>query len=392
MSETPTLNSTPEVAVPLAPSPEVGVNPDTSPSFVGFEQRSKQISDGTIAAIMEDKLETVPGEKAFSIKSWLDQIPSDTSDAEFTHDPAKIVSFRDQLSDFVVKRLAIGSKRGALDDKTRAFLRDRKQEFQDKVIADKDKVADFVHHIDDKSKRPNYAVAEFYGMTIETSDGRTHDLLDGDGAGLVRSNIIVQRGITGQFVQYSSRGYERARLAGEQPQLERRIYLNPRIEDSVAIFDQIVGAAEEAGVVMKGKIFDRLAEGVDKDAREKAAGEFSMRADGIVLYAGKDADALLGLVEAVYKDHEESFRGRKTPKIPLKIADGVAIGDQPDEGSLTSHRAALLERAKKETQHRLGVASGDKAEAVKVFRSVYEQMAHAENVDPNNIAFNLKAA
>lgn len=384
-----------------APPAEVLRSDVPEVSFQQFEQTGKQLPDKIIMDVMNDQLRSVPGEQPRFVKSYLDQLKGDTSDDEYLGSPDKVVGFRNELADFVAENLKIATST-SLDPQKKALIDGKLQAFTQKIESDKAHVNQYLAGMYEGAQAPiPRGQLGFNGLTVDTKNGKI-DLLSKKLPG-VRANITMQREATGNFVHYASQSYLEQRSSGTKPELGKRIYLNPKVESSVGIFTEVVQAAEAAGISMKGKILDRTGEAIAK--HNEKPGEYTMRGDGIVLYAGEDADALLGLVEAIYKDNPDAFSGRHTSRVPLKIAEGVAIGDEPavlnEDGeaqSLTSHRAGLIEQASGVAKHRLGiqpsqvVAQGQEQQAIAAFRQAFEEIAISEGVDPQNLAFNLPKA
>lgn len=374
--------------------PERHERDDDPVRFRSFEQAAqgnKKMRDDFIIDTVNDTL-MIGNEKAGAIKRYLDKQPADTTDEAFTRNPDAIGDFHDDLADLIASKLKVFAP-GASDD-TKSFLRTKKGEFLQKTTERQKDVRQFAHDwaATGKGRAPS-ATIEFRGFTVPTSKGNVN-LLERE-VGRVSSNIRVQAEATGSFVHWRSQAYQTERGQGEKPSLERRIYLNPTVKSSVEIFGKIIDAAEQAGIVMKGKILNRSAEALNNMHSK----EFSTRGDGIVLYAGKDSDTLLSLVEAIYNDHQDDFAGRGISRVPFKIAEGVAVGNEPEgEGSLTSTRAALMADAAKETKRELRVDDWEKVpvamqqQAVQIFRTKFDEMAQQRNINPNNMAFNLNAA
>lgn len=281
------------------------VDNDQELSFARYERAKKGLGDETILAIIGDNLQVTPGKKELLLKSWLDKVPSDESDAIFAQDPERIIKFRDELSDFVAGHLKLRFNPTEIGEKGKAYLKQRKREYLQKLSDDKKVNADFIRdwHSDKRPKYPSSAF-EFHGMSVPTTKGWV-DLLT-QSVGTIRANIVMQREIAGIFVHYSSDAYEEERRRGNKLELTRRIYLNPKTEQSIAVFSRIIAAADQSGITMKGKIWDRSNEAI-AEGKDKKVGEYGLRGDGIVLYTGEDADELLGLVEAIYKDSPDAF-------------------------------------------------------------------------------------
>lgn len=391
-----------EQLTPLAIAPPEAYAPPIQE--VGFEQFShdkRELPDPIVLDLMNNSLRSSPDEKGGRfVKSYLDQLQTDESDNSFINNPEELKASRNQLSDFVSGHLRLRTT-DKLNPRQQQLVSTKLEDFKQKIESDKGRVDDYIDGIyrGERKDLPRDAL-NFHGLNITKGD-TTVDLLKSKLPG-VRSNMVMQREATGLFVHYSTEGYLEKAEAGNKPELTRRIYLNPKVESSVEIFQAVVESAEAAGITMKGKVFDRTLEAINRLATSES--ERTMRGDGIVLYAGEDADALLGLVEAVYKDNPAAFEGRRVSRIPMRIAEGVAIGDEPvtkpgeEAESLTSQRATILEVASATTKQRLGLSpsanipAGQEQQALATYRQVYGELALQAGVNPENIAFNLPQA
>ena len=115
--------------------------------------------------------------------------------------------------------------------------------------------------------------------------------------------------------------------------------------------------------------------------------EVNLRGDGIVVFVNhQDADQFLKQALVIAECNAEIFKGRHTSRIPCRIVDGIAIGDEPRVSgySLTSHRAKILDHAAG-----IVIQSGKQGiEAYDLFREATRRVAEGNGVNPHNIAFN----
>lgn len=150
----------------------------------------------------------------------------------------------------------------------------------------------------------------------------------------------------GGFMQHNSRAFVRSRFVEyTKDPVVSRIYLNPEYEDVLKIYNEIIVRSEMEHLRFKAKVFgsvrqkERMAEWLEDEKRVKL--------DPIVIYGYADSqDALLSITNEVYRRHQESFAGRRIGGIPMKLADGYAVGQEPTGlsgvKSLTSSREELL--------------------------------------------------
>lgn len=368
-------------------------------TFEAAGVHSKKLTDGFIASALEDRLEIVPGKRESWLKSYLDKVPADSTDHEFDRSPDAIVAHRDELTDFISDKLTFYMPSDALQPEEMGVLKHRKNQFKQKLINDKLKVANYIRSAKQGlDPEPPMNAIDFHGMTVATAAGSRVDLLAESSRG-VRANIYIQREIAGRLVHWSSPAYNQAKVQRQPVPMTRRIYLNPTAESSVGIFRQVTEEAEAAGLTVKGKIQDRTSEALSGWNRDKDGKLQTTRGDGIVMYASeKDANNLLGIVESVYTTNPLAFKGRQVSRVPLRIGEGIAVGDEVSDSStsLTSHRAEKLSEALRKVRGVLGVQHGEKiephrrAEALQLFHAVWGQVAYAAGIDPNNIAFNKR--
>jgi hypothetical protein len=156
-------------------------------------------------------------------------------------------------------------------------------------------------------------------------------------------------------------------------------------------------AGDQAGLAMHLKMLQRVSEFASA-YRNRQEGDLktSLRGDGIVVVVGRrQANHALALVRQVANVQADSFEGRETPPIPMRVANGVAIGDEPaapeartpatlrDTVSLTSHRDSILQHVTKYVQ-----STGKTGqEAIGLYRWCLADMCRTNGVNPRNIAF-----
>ena len=159
-----------------------------------------------------------------------------------------------------------------------------------------------------------------------------------------------------------------------------RIYLNPQLRDSLAIYKKIFAKATREGLRFQAKIMapsgytKHLVDKVVDYCAGLAAGRLETRRDPIVFYGFEESkDKLLRIVEEVYSQYESAFEGRETGAVPLAIAPGFAVGENPvgldGEESLTDHRQRVIKEADYDARK-------------------FRMNAASWNINPDNIAFN----
>lgn len=386
------------------------VNPEqtTQPEGMKFKARTfeeaeklkKGFSDQFIDGFLDDELKGATGETTL-LKNYLDQVPATAEDAEFVRNPDSMSDIHEQIRDMIADHLKIAVAPGT-DPRAVEFLSGKKQDYLEKLRAGSEAAKRFFHDVVDRSKRVSTRDISLGHISVPTEKGEVDILSAKESVPGVRPNIRIQEELAGEFVHWSTDKYVLAKVRGELKDSDttKRIYLNPSAEDSVKLFTVIMTTANEAGMKVHGKMLDRSLEAAGETRRAARGDAISHRADGIVMYVSDaEADALLSMVEAISKDTPDTFKGRSAAKIPIKIAEGIAVGSEPvtEKGtteSLTSHREKLLHETKEETKKQLGVGQHEKippqltAQARKVFRDRFRQVAAKHGVNADNFAFN----
>lgn len=363
-------------------------------TFAEAKARPKGFSDEFITGLLTGTLKSPDGTNAMFVKVYLDQVMSDQEEFELSHTPDRLADMHDGMVDMISDNLKIGIVDG--DEKTRSYFVSKKQQYLERLRADSKKTRDMlVKYKAGDIRAFNPAYAEYHGLTINTAEGE----IDVSGMGSkkvkgVRPNIRIQRELANQFIHWETDQMMRDVQGGHYPELAKRIYLNPKTSNSVQIFTELMQTLNSKGLSAKGKVLDRSYELMGQMGSEKPQ---PIRADEIVLYMQEgDADGVLETVLSKYSEKPELFADRPTPKVPTKIAPGIAVGDEPavEGASLTSHRADVIEAAASKTKSKLGMSFGDAIDpsksglALSEFRKTFKEIAVENNINPNNMAFN----
>lgn len=353
-------------------------------SFDVLRTESRPLSDELITGALTGDLRKPGGRDQLMVKSYLDNVPVDDSDKEFAINHQEVINHRNELSDFIKDELKISAPESLRD-----YLEARKDKFFERLEVGK---RSFLTYVTGREKRldlnqnplPRVAM-DFHGLEVDSTDGSQVDLLE-NSMGNARANIYIQRELMGRFIHWSSSHYMERKVANDKAQLTKRIYLNPRPQDSVGVFRDVIHALDEKGFAVKAKIYDRSS---DSDVMRPYDAEYeNVRGDGIVLYAtSEEADEVLKTVYGQYAIHEESFKGRGLSTIPFEIADGLGVGDEPTIAgtSLTSHRAEIIGEVVQKV-HESG--AGDLKDRVLLFKRLWQVEAIKANINPDNPAFN----
>jgi hypothetical protein len=388
--------------------------------FEAAKQHEHVVSDELAVSVLQNRFQarTVDGkhsgQNANFLKIYLDQVEASRDDHNFVTDPNKISGVHNQIADLIGDKLRVYVKAADPNDAravaTRAAtmtrLRDAKANYLQKLENDKSAVRTFANDVIGKPNdivRAPVSALEFKGFDtiVKDADGTTKkvDLLR-KAPSDVRPNMQVQEEAGQTFVHWSSSEYMQKRINGEKTDFKKRIYLNPQAESSVAVFKDIIEAADAQGLNIKGKFFDRASNATSKSRVALKGEDFMTRADGIVLYAADDADTLMAIVGQVYAKHQSAFEGRGMSAIPFQLKEGLAVGDEPmgvdSSVSLTSSRLSALAEASDATRQDLGIKNGDdvpvgqKALAANLFKKHFAEAAKMAGIDQHNIAFNAE--
>lgn len=362
------------------------VQPKISITFEEARKIARPVPDELVAGALTSDLRKPGGPKEFTVKGFLDNVPADTADKKFVTDSADAIRFREELSDFVVGELKVHAS-----DDVKGYIETRKNAFFNRLEAGKRAFRKYVAGREARMDLNQNPVPrtdiDFYGFTVDVGGGNSIDLLESSVKN-ARANIYIQREIMGGFVHWSSQQYVERKISGDRPKMTHRIYLNPKPQESVKVFRDVVHAIEASGLAAKAKIYDRTFDSGPMKAYDSNVDELSVRGDGIVIYGTDDeAEALLKLVERQYDTHEAAFEGRGLSSVPFEIAPGFGIGDEPEAAgtSLTSHRADVIETVLSKV--RASGVDGLYAQQM-LFRRLWRQEAAKEGINPDNPAFN----
>ncbi len=353
-------------------------------TFEDAHQASKKFSDEFIDGCLSGSHSV--GAETVGTKGFLDKVETTPTDESIINDPEAIAATYLATSDMVARSLRLMTKPGMTTER-KYELKTAKESYLSHLGDETQAAADqIIGWTEDPKKRFPVAATEYQGFKV---DGK--DPLDamGKDAEDFRPNIKVQRQIGGTFIMAYSDARTAEKLSKRDEDLTQRIYLNPDMLATPEIFEKLLQAANAAGLSMQLKVFQRAPELAGAHvAKQRGRAVDSLRGDGIVMYAHEDtADDVLGLALAIAKDHPEAFVGRKTSRIPQRVAEGIAIGDEPNQDgkSLTSHRAEILEHV----AHKVNKSGKTGQDARDSFRRGVKAISSARGVDADNIAFNL---
>jgi len=366
---------------------------DLKVRFEMFEQAQeakKQLSDTFIDGAISGDLRV--GNEKVGIKGYLDKVEATSKDTEVIDDPERIAGLYLATTEMLARNLKVAVARS--NNPEQAQLRreqviQAKKGFLAQLGEQSPQAADEIVGWcrGDTRKFPVSAV-EYRGFNVDGTD-----VLDAEGKGAadVRPNFKIQRQLGGVFVMAYTDSRVHEKMAGTDEVLDKRIYLNPDMEATPELFERLLQVANESGISMQLKMFQRAPEAATAHKSKNKGEAGGLRGDGIVVYVdGKNADNVLGMAIALANDNPDSFKGRNTSRIPQNVAEGIAVGDEPIQmpgTSLTSHREKVFSYAAEKTRE-----SGKQGkEARDMFSDLMRRTAIANGVNPDNIAFNKVA-
>lgn len=359
-------------------------------TFEHAQEASKGLSDSFVDGAIEDGLSV--GGRWVGIKGYLDTVEATSSDREISTNPERIAGLYLRTTEMLARNLKIAVIRNGNPEQANARreqVKQSKEKYLTQLAQEAPDAADEIAKwCRGDVKRFPLGAVEYHGFKVDN-----RDILDADNKGFpdIMPNFKIQRQLGGVFVMaYSDRRVQN-KFTNKEGVLSRRIYLNPDIEAAPEIFEQLLQSANEAGIPLQLKMFQRapeLATLYKSRTRGKDTELGGLRGDGIVMYAeDEDANEVLEMVLALAKDNPDSFKGRSVSRVPQSVAEGIAVGDEPVRAkgaSLTSHREKIFSYAADKTRE-----SDKKGEdARQLYRDLVKQVALDNGVNPNNIAFN----
>lgn len=276
-------------------------------------------------------------------------------------------------------------------------------------------IEDFVKTIDFDASADGVWEALNRNYTVNLSDNETTFLSDRDNIvrherqlldfarELIKSNPhqsehSVQIQQVG-WLQLESRGFIKSRVEDRSTDpVVARLYLNPELGSVMPIYQEVFRRAEARGLRFKSKVLDYEIRNIQAEKQDKALDHYSeetkKRSDPIVFYAFEDSkDELFEIVNDVYREYSSKFKGQATAAFPLEIAEGYAIGAEPEglsgTESLSSHRVDVINRLIKRLSglpkwSKLTNEQKQRAVAVNFRRLI----ADKQHINADNIAFN----
>lgn len=191
---------------------------------------------------------------------------------------------------------------------------------------------------------------------------------------------LANRNVGGLWVEHSSLAL--AKDKNTKDSAVARIYLNPKLQDSFDIYQEIFLEANRRGLRFQSKIFDPSwyrTKSIEQTVADSQS-YTHVRRDPVVFYAFEDSkDELLNIVNGIYEKNVDSFQGRETGEIPAPIAPGLAAGDHVTSKDSFGVKQSL-------SSHRTDVFYGMPGNL-----SVSQQRQYLldNHINPDNIAFNI---
>ena len=366
-------------------------------NFDNAPQWSREFSDDQIDQICS--LEPGLFRPEDNVYKYLIEAPTPESDIELMDDPARIAELYKTTVEMMLRNIqtlvaVYGSQ--ADDDRCQRVLRSQKRFVSQTKETLAEVSDDLAAWCLGGSDFPSEAIQHF-GFNVDGTD-----ILDFDQPALddVRTNFRVQRPqLSGDiFIHGHTQARLQEKMTGQDKPLSRRIYLNPNLESVPIIFEELLRGADDADIPLSIKMNqtapnlainkqNQLNRGLDYPAK--------MRADNIVIAIAEDnADETLRLVYETFLRHQEEFADRPVPLIPMKLAGGLAIGDEPQAkgASLNGNRSQIIYDAAAKAS-----ASGHTSEITtperrSLFRSLLKKAWSDNDVNADNPAFNNRIA
>ncbi|QQS65270.1 hypothetical protein IPO96_01820 [Candidatus Saccharibacteria bacterium] len=320
------------------------------------------------------------------IKSYLDDVKPTYRDKEVIGDSDRIAELYIKTTEMIARNLRVKVDQGKAGVTAEQIQRDGEATLQ-RLWGYRVNVPEGLkrHHI--SATNPQATNKDKF-LDDETISGLEYRGFDFNRPG-VRANFHIQRQNFTTFIMAYSDGRVQEKMAGTSTILDKRIYLNPDMEATPRLFEQLLQAANQAGIPIQLKMVQRATEALNAHLKAAKGDEVGLRGDGIVVYTdGEHADDTLAMVLALAQDNSDAFRGRPHSRTPQNVAEGIGIADEPIQEpgiSLTSHRTEVLKSVAGQV-----AASGKKGdEAHAMFRHLWQNTAVANGIDPNNLAFNI---
>ena len=321
-------------------------------SFEDAKQAEKKFSDDFIdTALAEHGGVLLPfsvGSEMVGLKGYLDKVEATATDRAIIEDPEAIASVYTNTTQMIARSLKIRVTTGTPSERIKQIAIGKNEylaRLDGEATETAAKIVAWAETGDPRvAPRPGEAFG-YYGFNIGEGD-QAIDVFDqgGKSAPDFRPNIKIQRQGGGNFIY----GYSDSRviesMEGQRDTLTERIYLNPDLMATPEVFESVLSAANEAGIPLELKMFQRSEElgaaHIEK-SRDPNNGD-ALRGDGLVIYTSSEsANDVLELALAIAKDRPEAFAGRETSRIPQAVAEGIAVGSKPRQKSGQDAREAF---------------------------------------------------
>lgn len=385
------------------------VNPALrTPSFRDLEVLGRPFSDRALSFFMNEALGALDPEAA--IQRWFTMARPTPEEIELMNDPQAIASLHAQTAQMIARNSKIKfdlGRMGSVGPGVETYLNSLNNAYKKELEADDG--SKLVAALDawrrtgqGGSVKLGDAVAYPRYQPVYSKEGERIDLSNrfGKKPDGVRASISYQEGLGDAFIHWATDALLDHQIKAGSPKFARRMYLNPKMQDQPMIFEKIMTELNKAGLIVAGKMVDRAKElAMASATRPKVGEEPDVRTDGILLgMLDHEADTVLGVVEEIYREHYDSFKGRAVPKVAQRIGEGVAVSDEspnPGKESMTTHRAAALRAAAVATRAELGLKPGQSFDSEdprgrNLFEEKWYHHARAAGINPKNLTWNLK--
>jgi hypothetical protein len=325
---------------------------------------------------------------AGKIKGYLDDVKLTNKDKEIIGDPERVADLYVQTTDMIARNLRVKVDQDKAGVTAEQIRKDSEATLQ-RLWRYRVNVPEGLKRRHNSATNPQATNKDKF-LDDDTIAGLEYKGLDFNRPG-VRANFNIQRQDNATFIMAYSDGRVQEKMAATSKTLDKRIYLNPDLEATPQLFEQLLQAANQAGMSIQLKMFQRATEASNAHVKTAKGQEVGLRGDGIVIYTdNENADDTLAMVLALAQDNPDAFKDRSHSRAPQNVAEGIAIADEPIQSSnesLTSHRTRIL----KDTAVHVALSGIGGEEARQLFRETWKHKAENNGIDPNNLAFNIAA-
>ena len=314
-----------------------------------------------------------------SCRYWMYHLPS--AEDRQSLKPLAGVEFYNQLSEFINSKVMIMQSPQydrASTEKNESLFKRILDNYRSKITRQSKEFRDIVTRGD----YPDFtsALFGFNGLNVNIG-GQAHDLSQKHAKKpYFLSNIISN---TESFVSYMTSELLKNSFESGDLKTHTGIYLNPHIGVTVSVLSEIIEQLEHERLPAHIKILNRAGEASKQHILE-------IQSESIVIYTSvAHTDQVLNIILDYYKQNYSFFMGRPTPKLAIRVADGIAIATQEgydEKYSFNSHRSLLIDQVWEDFKF-YNMSNSFSQSDIQVFRQLLMQKFQQNQIDTHNIAF-----